>query len=280
MSQALAEWVDALIADRRVSPAMWKVITVLRTDPELSAFATTQQLAAVSQVNIATVTRTAQFLGFSGWPAFVLDYRGQFLATLTADRVLSEGGASVRGLASIMEDVRALTDLAATLDEKVIDQGAELIQRARKGVVLATGTYAGPAAQLAHGAQLLGNDLTLQAGAVSAQINAVRQLTEADLLVTFNIWKTTEAVNQLALMAAERGVPLMAIVDRTTPVAERADVRISVLSESARYLPSTISATSVVQALLMGVASRDRAGAEASLREADDMWRRIGVVAD
>ncbi|WP_258934337.1 MurR/RpiR family transcriptional regulator [Nesterenkonia pannonica] len=256
------------------------MVELLRADPELCAFATTQQLADVAGVNIATVTRTAQFLGFSGWPDLVLDYRGRYLATLTADRILSASGSGVKGLASIMEDVRALESLSTTLDESVIEAAAELIRRSKRTVVLATGIFAGPAAQLAHGAQLLGCDVSLQTGAVSAQMTAVRQLKADDLVITFNIWKTTEAINQLAIMAAERGVPLLAIADRSTPVVQRSDVAITVPSESARYLPSTIPATAVIQALLMGVAEQDRAGAEASLREADEMWKRVGVVVE
>ncbi|GAA1155534.1 MurR/RpiR family transcriptional regulator [Nesterenkonia sandarakina] len=280
MSHSVSTWVDKLVGGRSPSPALGRVVAVLRADPELAAFATTAQLAAVAQVNIGTVTRAAQFLGFSGWPDLVLDYRGRYLATLTADRILSGSTSGVKGLASIMEDVRALESLGSTLDDTVIEAGAELIGGARRGVVLATGIFAGVAAQLAHGAQLLGCDLSLQTGAVSAQMTAVRQLGPADLVITFNIWKTTEAVNQLALLAAERGVPLLAIVDRSTPVAQRADLAITVPSDSSRYLPSSVPATSVIQALLMGVAERDRARAEASLREADEMWSRVGVVVD
>ncbi|WP_218221009.1 MurR/RpiR family transcriptional regulator [Nesterenkonia sp. Act20] len=280
MGHSVSTWVDKLVDGRSPSPALARVVAVLRADPELCAFATTQQLATVARVNIGTVTRTAQFLGFSGWPDLILDYRGRYLATLTADRILSASSSGVQGLASIMEDVRALELLSETLDESLINAGAELIGRSRRAVVLATGIYAGPAAQLVHGAQLLGYDLSLQTGAVSAQMTAVRQLRAEDLVITFNIWKTTEAVNQLALLAAERGVPLLAIVDRSTTVAQRAEVAITVPSESSRYLPSTIPATSVIQALLMGVAERDRAGAEANLREADEMWNRVGVVVE
>ena len=280
MSHNVSAWVDRLVSGRRPSPAIAKVVAVLCADPRLCAFATVQQLAVVAQVNIATVTRTVQFLGFSGWPAFVSDYRGQYLATLTADRILSSSPQGVHGIASILEDVRALESLSETLDVDHIEAGAKLIHEARRGVVLATGIYAGPAAQLVHGAQLLGCDLSLQTGAVSAQLNAVRLLTEEDIVVTFNIWKTTEAVNQLALLAVERGVPVLAVADRSTPVAERSRVVITVPSESSRYLPSTVPATSAIQALLMGVAERDRLAAEVSLREADDMWRRVGVVVD
>lgn len=283
MGHSISGWIDRLVGDRSPSPALGKVIDVLRSDPELCAFATTQELARIAGVNVATVTRTAQFLGFSGWPAFTIDYRGQYLATLTAGQMLGASGgegAGVRGLASVLEDVRVLGLLAETLEETVISRAAELITRARQGVVLATGVYAAPATQLAHSAQLLGFDLSLQAGAVSNQMTAVRRLGSEDVLVTFNIWKTTEAVNQLALHAAERGVPLIAFVDRSTPVAEAAEVVITVPSESLRFLPSTVPVVSAVQALLAEMAEQDRASAQRSLREADEWWKRFGVVVD
>lgn len=283
MGHSLSGWVDRLVSERRPSPAIRKVVHILRSDPELCAFATTQDLATAAGVNVATVTRTAQFLGFSGWPAFVIDYRGQYLATLTADQLLGgggEGAASVRGSASVLEDVRVLGVLAETLDEGEISRAAELLRLARRGVVLATGIYSGPAAQLAHSGQLLGCDLSLQTGSVSSQMTAVRRLGPEDLLITFNIWKTTEAVNQLSLIAAERGVSLLAFVDRSTPVAEAADVAITVPSESPRYLPSTVPVVSVIQALLAEVAEQDRPAAQRQLREADEWWHRFGVVSD
>ncbi len=283
MGHSISGWIDRLVGERRPSPALGKVIAVLKADPELCAFATTQELARIAGVNVATVTRTAQFLGFSGWPAFTIDYRGQYLATLTAGQMLGavgEGGAGVRGLASVFEDARVLGLLAETLEEEVISRAAQLISGARRGVVLATGVYSAPATQLAHSAQLLGFDLTLQAGAVSNQMTAVRRLGSEDVLVTFNIWKTTEAVNQLALHAAERGVPVIAFVDRSTPVAEAAEVVITVPSESLRFLPSTVPVVSAVQALLAEIAEQDRASAQRNLQEADEWWRRFGVVVD
>jgi len=281
MGHGVSEWVDRLVEGRHPSPALEKVVGVLRSDPELCAFATTQDLAQAAGVNVATVTRTAQFLGFTGWPAFVIDYRGQYLATLTAGQLLSggeQGSVGVRGLASVLEDVRILRVLAEALDEQAIAQAAELLRRARRGVVLATGVYSGPATQLAHSAQLLGCDLSLHEGSVSSQMTAVRRLESEDVLITFNIWKTTEAVNQLALVAAERGVPLVAFIDRSTPVAEAADVAITVPSESPRYLPSTIPVVSAIQALLAEFAEQDRPAAQRHLRESDEWWRRFGVI--
>ncbi|GAA3286644.1 MurR/RpiR family transcriptional regulator [Nesterenkonia halobia] len=283
MGETVISWIDRLVTGRSPSPATERVVAELRAAPDQCAFRTAQQVADVVGVNVATVTRTAQFLGFSGWPAFVLDYRGQYLATLTADRMLSSSGRqddAVRGAGSVLRDMRALGALAEVLDERSIDRGAELIRTARRGVVLATGSFAGPATQLSHGAQLLGCDLMLHVGAASSQMTAVRSLGPGDVVVSFNIWKTAEVVNQLALLAADRGAALIVVGDRTTPVTQRADVSITVPSESAGSLPSTVPAVSVVQALLAGVADSDRATAEASLREVEALWRSMGIVAD
>lgn len=283
MGHTVAAWVDRLTQERSPSPAIAKVIDVLRADPELCAFATTHDLARAAGVNVATVTRTAQFLGFGGWPAFVIDYRGQYLATLTAGRLLTGGGqegAGVRGLASVLEDVRILGVLTEALDEQIISEAARVLRGARRGVVLATGVYAGPATQLAHSAQLLGCDLVLCSGSVSSQMAAVRRLTAEDVLIVFNIWKTTDAVNRLALAGAERGVPLIAFTDRSTPVAEAAEVTITVPSESPRFLPSTIPVVSAIQALLAEIAEQDRPAAQRHLREADEWWQRFGVISE
>lgn len=281
----LAGWIDALVAGRSVPPATARVIAVLRSAPQEAAFATVRTMAEAADVNIATVTRTAQFLGSSGWPEFVLEYRGRYLAGLRADTMLApagEPGSAGRSgpRAAVRGDIRTLQGMAEGLDEEAYVRAAERIRAARRIVVLATGTYMGPAEVLAHNGQLLGYDVDFPRGPSSTQMNAVRRLGAEDAVIAFTVWKTAEIVFRLARFAAERGVPLIVVADRSTPAARLAEVVVTVPSESSRYLPSTLPAVAAVQAVLNALADLDRRHAEAQLREADGLWPEMGITAE
>ncbi|GAA2097420.1 MULTISPECIES: MurR/RpiR family transcriptional regulator [Brevibacterium] len=276
----IAGWIDTLLDGRGAPPAMARVLEVLRTAPQEAAFATVKAMAAAAHVNIATVTRTAQFLGFTGWPAFIIEYRGHYLAGLRADSMLAPAGeVGASGPREVvLGDISTLQGMAEGLDEDAYSRAAARIRSARRTVVLATGTYLAPAEVLAHNGQLLGYDLELPHGPSSAQLNAVRKLGEGDVVIAFTVWKTAEIVLRLARFARERGAALVVFADRSTEAARLAEVVVTVPSESSRYLPSTIPAVAAVQAVLTVLADLDREHVEAHLREADELWRSMGIV--
>ncbi|MCT1920732.1 MurR/RpiR family transcriptional regulator [Brevibacterium luteolum] len=282
MTDGTISWIEKLVGDRTPSPAIARVLGVISSEPETAAFATAQQVATMAGVNVASATRCAQYLGYRGWRDFVTDLRGHYLATLTADRVMGQSEAAFYHTvsSSIAEDIRMLELLLEALDEDEMRAAARMIASARSTVILATGYCSGPGGVLAHGAQLFGFNVDQYAGSATAQINAARRLREEDVLVVFNVWKTTDVINQLALEAASRRVPLLVIADRSTAVTEVARHSILVSSGSPRYLPSMTGVFSIVQAVLKLIAAEHRESVEKNLRRVDQLWHGLGVVKD
>lgn len=282
MSEGITRWINNLVGERKPSPAILRVVETLVSEPEQTAFATAQQVATLAGVNVASVTRCAQYLGYRGWPDFVTDLRGHYLATLTADRVMgpTQAPIDVTVSGSITEDIRMLELLLETIDESDINATANLIASSEKTVILATGYCAGPGGVLAHGAQLFGYDVQQYSGSATSQINAVRRLTPSDALVVFNVWKTTDVINQLALQAASRGISVTVITDRSSEVSQVASYRIMVSSGGPRHLPSMTGVFAVSQAVLKLIALNNRELVEENLRAVDGMWHGLGVVKD
>ena len=283
MADELSGWLNELIAGRAVPPATARVVEVLRANPEDAAFATVRSIAETAQVNIATVTRTGQFLGYSGWPAFVLDYRGHYLATLRAGSVLAPNavsGAPPGPRGRVHRDARALEAMAETLDESSVQRSAERLRGSRRILVLATGMYTGPALQLMHNCQLLGYDAELPLVSASTQLNAVDRLGPEDTLVVFTIWKTADIVFRLTRYAHARGVPIMAFTDRSTPVSALVDFTLTVPSEGTSYLPSAVPVVSAVQVLLSTLADIDPERSRRRFAEVDQLWTEMGIVKD
>ena len=110
------------------------------------SYASTSEAAALAGVNVATVVRAAQLLGFSGWPALRGEARSRYLSSLSASEVLSEhaAGAESPAWASVRSDLRNLQSLSQMLDPEQVESVARLIHDAGTTVVLGSGSFAAP----------------------------------------------------------------------------------------------------------------------------------------
>ncbi|GAA1385113.1 hypothetical protein GCM10009613_16960 [Pseudonocardia kongjuensis] len=177
-------------------------------------------------------------------------------------------------------DVHLLRTMLAGVDPAAVHRAAEVIRTARRTVVFATGTYAAPGIQLAHVAQMIGHDVTVQNGAATAMLNSARLLGAGDCFLTFSLWRTSVAVRRTAEVARRAGATVVAVVDRRSAVAELADVVITVPSEGRGFVPSIVCAVSVTQTILRLLADADPAATRARLAEMDELWDAMGVVED
>ena len=183
--KSVDQWISGLVANREFSTAIGQVIALLSSKPSECAFSTATEVGKLARVNPGTVVRATQFLGFTGWPEFIVDYRGQYLASLSASMEVGSPAASYsRPRSIISEYAQSLEALAETVEESALKKAGELLLDARRIVVLATGSFAAPAHLLAYNCQLLGLDIDLYSGSPTAQLNAVKRLGPDDLLVT------------------------------------------------------------------------------------------------
>ena len=66
-AESLEDWLRNLDEKYSLTPAAHEVVQAVINDPRHASFASAAELAKKAEVNVATITRTAQSLGFSGW---------------------------------------------------------------------------------------------------------------------------------------------------------------------------------------------------------------------
>lgn len=276
---SIASWMEDRLGGREPSRAIARVIEVLRDDPESAAYSSAQAVATVAGVNVATATRAAQFLGYPGWPALVRDVRAHYLASLTSGRMYRDGVELGGGAAPelIEGDARSLRRLAELPSTGRVGEAARMVAAARSCVILTTGMYTVPASVLVHGGQMLGYDVVLASGSSSSQINAVRRLTPADLLVAFDIRSTASLVSALTRDAGERGVPTLVVADRDTRIAATATLALKVPLDAARFVTSMTAPVALMQAVLSALANLDPERSQAQLTDYDERLAHYGV---
>lgn len=255
------------------------VVSVLRSQPRLSAFASSTEIAARADVNIGTVTRAAQSLGYTGWSELQHEFRSRYMASLSASEVASEHLADESSAAaSISRDRSDLAFLARSVPGESIQNVARKIAQSRQTIVLAQGSYAGVGLVLAHNAQIAGHDVNhISDPAVLA--NAVARMRPNDLLIAINCWQIYASTLEGLRAAAELGAASVLITDFNSPLLESlADTHIDVPSESVAFFPSLVAVMSVCQAIIVELAQLDPQRTREAIVRAEAEWDRHSLL--
>ena len=276
----IADWFEGLALGRKASPGIEAVLHVLRSDTGPASFMSTQDVATRANVNVATVVRAAQFLGFSGWAALKSELRHRYLASLTAEKILTEHPFPSSGLAgtSLALDAQTMSRLATSASAEQVGRAAAILASANRTIVLATGSYAAAGFQLAHMGQWMGRDIELHTASGTSLVNRLRMLAPGDVLVSCNLWRASKFVAETVRVAEQRGVRIVAIADRQTGITDVAEEALIVPSEGVTFMPSTVGAVAIVQALLAELASIDPARTMAALRDTEELWSELDLV--
>lgn len=276
-------WLERRLAGRTPGRAGARVLARLDEQPREMSYASTAEAARLAGVNVATVVRTAQALGYSGWPALRADLRSRYLSRLSAAQLLGEHtpGAPDGVAAEVLRrDLANLRDLADLLDEAGITRIAARVRAARRTLVLGSGSYAAPGLALAHQGSSLGLDVRLlQAGGTSL-VNAVAVLGPDDLLVVIELWRSPHEIREAMSLAADRGVGVVLLSDRADDAAGLADEVLTMPSEGASTFPSLVGAITLVQGIVAAIVAQDPKGAGAALDRTEGAWARFGLFPD
>src|SRR5690625_4450253 len=209
-------WVQERVGTRRPGRAVAKVLAMLGMRAREMSYASTAQAAAMAEVNVATVVRAAQSLGFSGWPALRAEVRSRYLSGLSAAQVLFEHDHTADGpaRATLQREIHNLRELTDLIDEDQIARVARLLADARVTLVLGSGSFAAPGVQLAHLAQTIGHDVRLHQAGGTALVNAANLLGVGDMLVVFHLWRSPREILHAAQTSVERGAHLVVVADQ------------------------------------------------------------------
>jgi DNA-binding MurR/RpiR family transcriptional regulator len=280
-TEPLAAWLDSRGPAGGLSAKSGAVVHALRTMPRTASYGGAAEIAAAAGVNVATVTRTAQALGFSGWPALQQELRARYLSSLSAPQVAAEHGplTDAPGAASLRRDIDDLAVLARSTEPATLRRLAEGMAGARRTLVVASGSYTAVGLALAHNATLAGYDVQLHDGSSAAMVNALAATEPGDLVLTISFWRLYTSAVQAARVAAGRGATVWALTDSASgPLATAAQHVLVVPAEGVSFFPSLTPALAVVQSLCAELAAIDPERTRVRVATADAMWDEFGLL--
>ena len=273
-------WLRDRLPPRGLRPKSAAVLEVLVSQPRRAAFGSAGELARIAGVNVATVTRTAQALGFAGWPALQQELRARYLSLLSAPQVAEEHiGVGSPGAASLRRDLDSLALLTRRFDEDVLRRVADAVAAARRTVVIAEGSYAAVGLALAHNARLAGYDVHAVTAGSAELANTMAKLTADDVLVAISFWRLYESTVRAANEAHSRGARVFVVTDAASPaLAGAAEHVLMVPAEGVTFFPSLTAGMAVAQAIVTQLAAVDPARTSASIEAAEAMWARFDLL--
>ncbi len=277
-TDSFEDWLRSRLPERGLRSKAAAVLEVLLSQPRRASFGSTVELAQLAGVNTATVTRTAQALGFAGWPALQQELRARYLSSLSAPEVAAEHhGVRSPGSASLRRDLDSMALLTRRFDEAAVRTIAEAVAAARRTIVVADGSFAAVGVAFAHNARLAGYDV--QAVTAEGLANAVAALTADDVLVAISFWRLIENTVRAANEAHRRGARVFVVSDAASPALARAADRVLMVpAEGVTFFPSLTAGMAMVQAIVAQLAAVDPARTNASIEAAEAMWARFDLM--
>jgi DNA-binding MurR/RpiR family transcriptional regulator len=276
-------WVRDRTDGSPLGPKSERVVHLLATQAEFTSFASASAVAERAGVDAATVVRTARALGFAGWPDLRLELRNRYLSSLRANEVLTEheDGSSDPILHALRSDVDNVTLAIRTIDVAAVRAIAAAVANARRTVIVASGSFAGPAHHLLHSAGFMGLDIQFPFRGGTTLVNALTGLGPGDCLVAINFWRLPREIRDATAVAQRAGATTCALTDlRRSALTEVADHVVTVPCEGTSHFPSLTAAMAVVHAILAEITRTLGDPAREAMRATEDLWQRMDLMCD
>ncbi|GAB3556311.1 MurR/RpiR family transcriptional regulator [Spelaeicoccus albus] len=255
------------------------VINTILNEPEKASYEGIAVVAELADVNVSTITRTAQSLGFGGWPEFRLEVRKRFLAHLGTNGASRKSDAAEPVTRALVKDRDNLTETVRTVDPAVVAHIARAMADARRTYVVAESTYGAIARTVAHTARLAGYNVEAIATGTLEIANRLAHVDDGDVVVLVAYWRYFRNAERSARAARDRGARTFLVGDDRSPDASAwSEATVRVPAGGPTFFPSLVPCLSVCQALVAELAALDPERSAKAIADADEYWRRFGLV--
>lgn len=257
----------------RMTSALRQFADFVLAEPLTAARLSVHAAGSAAGVSVATSNRFARMLGYAGYPEFRADLIRSFEAAYEPVRRV---GANVRRKAtsadivraSLQFDIRNIETTLRNLSEEACTRAVEMILRAGRIFVAGADNGGHLAMLLANGLELYCRDVHSvgNVGGGSASARKLIRFGRDDLVIAIAFPRYMSDTVKLAEMAFERGIPILAITDRSSsPLVPLAKVVLYTSAEREFEATSDTSVLAMIEALCSAVAHSAAGAADAAM---------------
>jgi DNA-binding MurR/RpiR family transcriptional regulator len=276
------EWLAELAAESRLTPKGRKLAHFAGVNPRLVSFASASEVAEKTGMNVATVVRFAQALGFTGWTEFQLHFRHRYLGTLLPADVVREHAGEDRPSAvrdAMQRDLENLAGALTSLDDEEAERIVQTIAGARQTIVVSSGSYAAVGDVFAHLATFMGYDVELESHGGPHLVSRFAGLRPGDCVLAISFWRLNKHVVKATQYARRNGIATAAITDsRFSPLYRAAEHALVVPTESGSVFQSLTAALSLAYGLLERLQELGGDRVERTIEDAQKLYGELDIL--
>lgn len=248
-----------------------------------AAFLTAGTLGKTVNVSESTVVRFAAELGYDGYPAMQKALQEMVLNRLTAvQRIevsserLGEQDILTTILQSDMDKLRASMD---SIDRTAFSGAVDTLLSARRVYILGVRSSAALAEFFGYYLNYMFEDVRVVTGASESEMfEKIVHIAPQDAVVGISFPRYSTATSKALQYCASAGAQVIALTDcDTAPIAQSADYLLTAKSDMVSLVDSLVAPMSLINALIVAVASRRRQEVTKTLDSLESVWDRYGV---
>ena len=242
-------------------------------------------LAEVLEVNPSTLTRLAHSLGYSGFPTFQqvlltasMATPGEFYSR-QARAALAEGTSTQSRAVQLCRENQANIDrFVEQFDAEAFETAVHLLMSAPRVAVYGIRQFHAIAAFLVYGLRMIRSDVALLDANSLGTAEGLAMLEKGDVLLAASCAPYSAQVVEVARVAREIGLPIVALTDRTSsPLVDTSRAAILVGHESS-FISNSIGAFTVAAECLINACAAARPDqTRKALAGRDRMIERLGI---
>lgn len=247
------------------------------------AFMTASKLGETVGVSESTVVRFANSLGYQGYPRFQDDLQELVKTKLTTVQRVEMSNKSFSNSALIVSNVLKsdadnVKETLESIDEASYEEAIDMIVSAKRLYIMGLRSSIYVAKYLGYYLNYVLDNVTIIRMDMGEPFEQMLKLGEGDVLIAISFPRYSKKTLQVANFAKERGAKIIAMTDSyNAPTARVADSVVLVKTNIISFIDSLVPAFSVANALVIGVAMKEKEDIKEYFNELEKIWEKYEI---
>lgn len=262
-----------------LSKGQKRIAQYILDDYDKAAFQTASVLGKTVQVSESTVVRFASLLGYDGYPEMQRALQEMVLNRLTSVQRIEVGAERIAQeedmlSAVLLGDADRIRATVESIDRAAFNGAVEALLHARRIYILGVRSSAALATFLSYYFNFIFDDVRLISCASDSQMfEQLVRISPQDVLVGISFPRYSTAAIRAMEFSEKAGARTIALTDSPdAPVAKNAQYVLCAKSDMVSLADSMIAPMSVLNALIVSVASKRRQETAAVFDRLETIW--------
>jgi DNA-binding MurR/RpiR family transcriptional regulator len=262
-----------------LSPSFQKIADFILTDHQRASFMSASRLAKHLGVDVATVTRFAQQIGYDGYTQLIREIQEKVLEEMRAARApLTERLEAAEGpfTHTLWRDWANLEKTIQNIPQEQVDQALAALRSARRIYLVSEGMGAGLASAMAHYLRMVKSEvIALTQGPFELAV-ALKDLGPEDVVLGIGFTRYAYATAQALNVGRGLGAKTIGILSQADcPIGEEAEILLFCSATEEGYLPSSTAVSAILFALFHSLTLDDAGAYNRELERFQDAYVQL-----